>query len=60
MSIPRRWRQDDVLFMAKLAQRTRLVIERAAVEDQLRELNAMLEARVEARTTELQGGRGAD
>ncbi|WP_204310847.1 hypothetical protein, partial [Escherichia coli] len=30
-----------------------LVVERAAVEEQLRELNATLEARVEARSAEL-------
>ncbi|MCP3731538.1 PAS domain-containing protein [Sphingomonas sp. MG17] len=50
---PRRWRPDEVTFMEETAERVRLVIERLAVEDQLRELNASLEARVEARTQEL-------
>lgn len=50
---PRRWRQDEIAFMEEIAERTRLVTERAAVEDQLRELNATLEARVEARSMEL-------
>ncbi|MBB4100748.1 MHYT domain-containing protein [Sphingomonas kyeonggiensis] len=50
---PRRWRQDEIAFMEEMAERTRLVIERAAVEEQLRELNATLEARVEARSEEL-------
>jgi signal transduction histidine kinase/CheY-like chemotaxis protein len=50
---PRKWAGDEIRFMEEIAERTRLVIERAAVEDQLRELNATLEARVEARTAEL-------
>lgn len=50
---PRRWEGDEVAFMEELAERTRLVIERAAVEQQLRDLNATLEAGVEARTREL-------
>lgn len=50
---PRRWQTDDIAFMQELAERTRLVIEREAVEAALRELNATLEARVEARTAEL-------
>lgn len=50
---PRRWQADDIAFMQELAERTRLVIEREAVEAALRELNATLEARVEARTAEL-------
>lgn len=50
---PRRWQADDVAFMEELADRTRLVIERDAVEAKLRELNATLEARVDARTAEL-------
>ncbi len=51
--LPRRWHADDIAFMEELAERTRLVIEREAVEARLRELNATLEARVEARTAEL-------
>ena len=50
---PRQWLPDDVVFMEEIAERTRLVIERAKAEDQLRELNATLEARIEARTSEL-------
>ncbi|OHD01411.1 MAG: hypothetical protein A2095_04020 [Sphingomonadales bacterium GWF1_63_6] len=50
---PRAWHRDDTAFMEEIAERTRLVIERAAVEEQLRELNATLEGRVEARTREL-------
>ncbi|MCP3732505.1 ATP-binding protein [Sphingomonas sp. MG17] len=50
---PRQWRPDEVTFMEETAERVRLVIERLAVEDQLRELNASLEARVEARTQEV-------
>lgn len=51
--MPRAWHREDVAFMQEIAERTRLVIERAAVEEQLRELNATLEIRVEARTREL-------
>ncbi len=51
---PRRWRADEVAFMEEIADRIRLVIERVRAEAQLRELNATLEARVEARTRELQ------
>jgi NO-binding membrane sensor protein with MHYT domain/nitrogen-specific signal transduction histidine kinase/ActR/RegA family two-component response regulator len=50
---PRLWDSEDVAFMEELAERTRLVIERAAIEEQLRDLNATLEGRVEARTLEL-------
>ena len=50
----RRWRRDEIVFMEEVAERIRLVIERVAAEDDLRELNASLEARVEARTRELQ------
>lgn len=51
---PRSWRADEVAFMEEMAERIRLVIERIAVEAQLRELNATLETRVELRTRELQ------
>jgi len=50
---PRRWHREDIAFMEELAERTRLVIERAKVEEQLRVLNATLEARVDARSREL-------
>lgn len=50
---PREWLSADVEFMEEIAERTRLVIERAEAEDKLVELNATLEARVEARTNEL-------
>lgn len=56
---PRQWRAEDVAFMEELAERTRLVIEREAVEAKLRELNATLEARVEARTVELRQAQDA-
>ena len=46
--VPREWRAQDVAFMEEIAERTRLVIERAAVEDRLRELNVSLEERVAA------------
>jgi NO-binding membrane sensor protein with MHYT domain/signal transduction histidine kinase/ActR/RegA family two-component response regulator len=51
---PRRWDPEDIAFMEELAERTRLVIERDAVEQQLRELNASLESRVEERTRDLE------
>lgn len=50
---PREWITADVQFMEEIAERTRLVIERAEAEDQLLELNATLESRIEARTREL-------
>ncbi|MBU0556781.1 MAG: response regulator [Alphaproteobacteria bacterium] len=56
---PRKWRPDEVAFMEEIAERTRLVIERAEVERQLRELNATLEARVEVRTAELRDAQEA-
>lgn len=55
----RAWQRDDTAFMEEIAERTRLVIERAAVEEQLRELNATLEGRVEARTRELRDAQEA-
>ncbi|WP_328276713.1 MHYT domain-containing protein [Sphingobium sp.] len=51
---PRAWHVEEVEFMEELAERVRLVIDRDAAEAQLRELNATLEARIEARTKELQ------
>ena len=57
--IPRHWHADDVAFMEEIAERTRLVSERAAIAEQLRDLNATLEARVEARTRELHAAQEA-
>lgn len=51
---PRHWQPEDISLVEELAERTRLVIERDAAERRLRELNATLEARVEARTAEVQ------
>ena len=56
---PRHWRRDEIVFMEEIAERTRLVVERADAEEQLRELNATLEARVEARTAELRRAQDA-
>jgi PAS domain S-box-containing protein len=56
---PRRWAADDIQFMEEMAERTRLVFERAMVEAELRELNATLEERVEARTAELRAAEEA-
>ena len=50
---PRSWHRQDVQFVEEIAERIRLVVERAGVEDQLRELNANLEAHIEERTGEL-------
>lgn len=49
----RKWHAQDVAFLEEIAERTRLVIERARVEGELRELTTSLEARVEARSKEL-------
>ena len=57
--VPRQWHANDIAFMEELAERTRLVIERDAVEAKLRELNATLEARVKARTAELHDAQAA-
>lgn len=50
---PRRWHREEIEFIEDIAERTRLVVERAAAEDQLKALNATLEERVQARTREL-------
>lgn len=50
---PRHWSADEVAFIEELAERTRLVVEREAVEQQLRDMNANLETRVAERTEEL-------
>ena len=49
----RHWAADEVAFIEAVADRTRQVIARAEAEAALRNLNATLEARVEARTAEL-------
>ncbi len=49
----RHWQPDEVAFMEEVAERTRQVLERGEAEAALRALNATLEARVEARTSEL-------
>jgi len=51
---PRTWHAQDVAFMEEIAERTRLVMDKSEAERALREVNANLEARVEARTRELQ------
>ncbi|RYG68060.1 response regulator, partial [bacterium] len=56
---PRSWHREDVAFMEEIAERTRWVVERAAVEEELRQLNLTLEARVEARTSELREAQDA-
>lgn len=56
---PRRWHREDIAFMEEIAERTRLVIERAKVEEQLRDLNVSLETRVEARSRELRDAQEA-
>lgn len=53
------WRADEIAFLEEMAERIRLVIERVAVEEQLRELNATLETRFETRTRELQEAEAA-
>ena len=55
----RDWRPDEIGLVEEIAERIRLVVERAQVEDQLRELTATLEARVEARTRELHAAEAA-
>lgn len=56
---PREWLPADVEFMEEMAERTRLVVDRAKAEDQLQKLNATLEARIETRTTELREAQDA-
>lgn len=56
---PRVWEDEAIAFLEEIAERIRLVIERLAVEDQLRELNATLEVRVEERTRELREAEAA-
>lgn len=56
---PRAWRRDDIGFIEEIAERTRLVVERAAAEEELRALNATLEQRVAERTRELHEAQAA-
>jgi len=57
--LPRQWTGDEVTFMEEVAERTRQVIERSEAEAALRELNATLEAHVEARTADLRAAEEA-
>ena len=47
---PRAWAQEEVEFMRNVADRTRSAVERLRAEQQLRALNASLEAEVAERT----------
>ena len=49
----RHWEADEIAFIEAVAERTRQVIARGEAEAALRNLNATLETRVEARTAEL-------
>jgi PAS domain S-box-containing protein len=57
--VVRHWRPDEIAFMEEVAERTRQMVERGEAEAALRALNATLEARVEARTLELQAAEAA-
>ncbi|MES2337540.1 MAG: GAF domain-containing protein [Pseudomonadota bacterium] len=50
---PRSWSEEELAFVGEVAQRTRHAVERRRIETELAQLNAQLEAQVEARTTEL-------
>ena len=50
---PRAWTRDDLAFLREVLDRTRLAVERMRAETTLRELNATLEERIQARTAEL-------
>lgn len=50
---PRSWSDADVAFVKEVADRTRNAVERRRTETELAQLNASLEAEVEARTREL-------
>ena len=51
-AVPREWERAEIDFVREVAGRTRLAIERRRAEYHYRELNASLEAQVEARVRE--------
>ena len=50
---PRAWTRDEIAFLREIADRTRLAMERARAESELKELNATLEDRVALRSRDL-------
>ncbi|MEH3160412.1 MAG: GAF domain-containing protein [Sphingomonas taxi] len=50
---PREWSEREVAFVKEVADRTRNAVERRRTQTQLAQLNASLEAEVEARTRDL-------
>lgn len=50
---PREWTEAEVAFIKEVADRTRNAVERRRTETELAQLNASLEAEVEARTRDL-------
>ncbi|KQN26910.1 diguanylate cyclase [Sphingomonas sp. Leaf33] len=51
--VPRAWSEGEIAFVKEVAQRTRHAVERRRTETELAQLNASLEAEVEARTRDL-------
>lgn len=52
-SVPRRWSQEDIMFVREVAERTRDATERRRAERELSDLAASLERQVAERTAEL-------
>ena len=50
--IPRVWTEDEITFVRDVAERTHALVARRAAEQELRRLNATLEAQVAARAAE--------